>query len=242
MLNLISNKIVVEYAEPSSNNIYGDVVSSIGSNPADILEYLNKQLGFIQNVENFEKLRQYCNNNEYYISRYIDSDQDIFQLMLSICQNLNAGLFSTSTGLQVIFKKDKSNYKIINDYISKKISYTDVYTHYKLIYGLSCFSEGEKKQEKIIEKINLDAINIIKNETHIEITSEWIQDDNVAILFLNNYIDINSKQRELLDIDVPNIIELENGDTILFNNKYYRVLELSNNNSIAVSLKCVEII
>lgn len=242
MLNLISNQIIVEYAEPSSNNLYGDVTSSIGSNPADILKFLFDALGSTVDANSMAKIKTYCINHQYYFSRYINSDNDIYQLILSCSESLNAECFDTSTGVKIVQKTDHENAIEITDYVSKTVNYSEVYTHYKLTYGLSEFSEGEKKTEKSIEKMSQSALILNKEEKRIEISSEWIQDETTAQLFLNAYVDINSRQREIITLDVPVIYEVELGDTILFNNNFYRLTELNNDTSAKQTLKLVEIV
>lgn len=242
MLNLISNKIVVEYAEPSSTDLYADIFSSVGGNPAVILDFLNQQLGFIVDADNFDNLAMYCNQNNYLFARYIDSDQDIYQLMLSVAESLNSDLFSTSTGLKVIRKRDKSNPKTIDKIISKTSSYAEIYSYFVLNYGNSVFDEGSKQEPKTLIKSVPNAKAVLKEERQLQITSEWIQDESVAKMFLDEYALIQSTPREQLTLEIPSIYELENGDTILFEQKYYRLMSISKNVAVSQSVEAIEII
>ncbi len=208
-------------------------VTGKSGNPADVMQFLADVNNQPLNPAAINRIRTWADAAGIVFSRRLNSKTDALTLLSRAAMQINAHLYSTET-LNIIRWFDRSTLITTidpDDLLSpaalswKQPIHNAIAIKYK--------DNGERYTRiKTADSSNNNACKLsqstIKDSRSIEIQAGFISDDATADQFLTDYAKRNAPLHPLINLELPFIYQLAEGDLIDYMDSDYRIISVSN--------------
>lgn len=238
---LVEISLLVEYDaqiyEAAAGPVTARVIASTG-NPADIIAELAAATGTVLEVGSKRRFAAWCDAFNYRYARRLAESADALSLLTYALANAHVELIPGAEGHRLVRWFDLSARPVRIDEAdliepagmrwAERVE-NAIALNYRESYAADGF-----KAALVADPDNNDycrrSLREIRRRVPVTVEAQWIRDDATAARYLADYARRFAPMRRVIDLQLPFIYRLSEGDLLRFRRHFYRVTDCSTDN------------